>query len=124
MTDTDELLTGLYRLVEIFNEQSIPGYWLVDSLPVLQYLPKWFPGCRAFNDVVDESQNSMERLVVVPKSFAEDKMVLCQLISPVSDDTNLYTRTTTHHAFRLSYYPTLAFVARRMISRLLLQTYI
>jgi cytochrome P450 len=32
------------QVMDDFSEASIPGKWLVDSLPFLQYLPTWLPG--------------------------------------------------------------------------------
>ncbi|EKM56931.1 uncharacterized protein PHACADRAFT_208100 [Phanerochaete carnosa HHB-10118-sp] len=43
VTDNQDLLSKAIRSMEIFTETVIPGAWLVDSLPILDHLPSWFP---------------------------------------------------------------------------------
>ena len=40
----DEILALNYEGAEIFIEAFIPGKYLVESLPILRYIPTWFPG--------------------------------------------------------------------------------
>ncbi|KAJ7910247.1 putative monooxygenase [Mycena leptocephala] len=42
--ENDPFLTAPLTAMENFSEASAPGAWLVDFLPMLQYLPKWMPG--------------------------------------------------------------------------------
>ncbi|OSC99371.1 CyP450 monooxygenase [Trametes coccinea BRFM310] len=42
--DDDEYLTMAEEALESFNQAFIPGKYLVETLPVLRYLPSWFPG--------------------------------------------------------------------------------
>ncbi|KAF7329014.1 putative monooxygenase [Mycena venus] len=43
-TDDDPFLTLGKNAMDIFSRAAEPGVWLVDSMPMLKYLPTWFPG--------------------------------------------------------------------------------
>ncbi|KAJ7241925.1 cytochrome P450 [Mycena haematopus] len=43
-TDDDPFLTLGRAAMDIFSRSAEPGVWLVDSIPLLKYLPAWLPG--------------------------------------------------------------------------------
>ncbi|KAJ7499369.1 cytochrome P450 [Mycena latifolia] len=43
-TDDDPFLALGRAAMDIFSRSAEPGVWLVDSVPLLKYLPTWFPG--------------------------------------------------------------------------------
>ena len=40
----DEYFQMVKRVTDIAEEISIPGRFLVEAVPVLRYVPSWFPG--------------------------------------------------------------------------------
>ncbi|KAI0367639.1 O-methylsterigmatocystin oxidoreductase [Pilatotrama ljubarskyi] len=46
----DRLVTTAERASEIFSEVIVPGRYLVELLPCLNYLPAWFPGAKFKRD--------------------------------------------------------------------------
>ncbi|KAJ7663054.1 cytochrome P450 [Mycena rosella] len=42
--ENDPFLTSPLTAMENFSKSTAPGAWLVDFLPLLQYMPKWMPG--------------------------------------------------------------------------------
>ncbi|KAI9059150.1 CyP450 monooxygenase [Trametes sanguinea] len=44
--DDDEYLVMAEEALESFNQAFIPGKYLVETFPVLRFLPSWFPGAK------------------------------------------------------------------------------
>ncbi|KAK6988623.1 cytochrome P450 [Favolaschia claudopus] len=53
-----------------FSEASIPGRFLVEFIPILKYVPEWFPGAQ-FQRIAKEGRKLSESLRNIP--FAETK---------------------------------------------------
>ncbi|KAJ6557525.1 putative monooxygenase [Mycena capillaripes] len=43
-TNDDPFLTLIRASMSVFTKTAAPGVWLVDSMPILKYLPAWIPG--------------------------------------------------------------------------------
>lgn len=43
--DNDHFVAIAEEALRVGSLAGAPGRWLVDSFPILQYLPEWFPGC-------------------------------------------------------------------------------
>lgn len=67
MTLTQALVAGP---VQTF----VPGTYIVDHLPWLQYVPKWFPGA-SFQRDAEEYRELMRKLREVPFEMAEREIV-------------------------------------------------
>jgi hypothetical protein len=55
----DEFMLATERAVSNLSDAISPGAWLVNSLPSLRFLPRWFPGCRAFNKFAQETKDAV-----------------------------------------------------------------
>ena len=61
-----------------FSSAFTPGKHLVEALPVLRFLPSWFPGTSGFRDEAKELMRTMLQLRDVPWRAAITAMVCCQ----------------------------------------------
>ena len=61
---------GLYAMAETGN----PGSFLVDSIPMMKYIPDWFPGA-GFKKVAKEFRKSVAAMPIVPFEFVKRSMV-------------------------------------------------
>ncbi|KAJ8495679.1 hypothetical protein ONZ45_g12756 [Pleurotus djamor] len=57
-----------------FNESAISGTYLVDSLPILQYLPTWLPGAAFLRYARIAYQDAMD-LLNIPFMQAKERMI-------------------------------------------------
>lgn len=80
----DPLIDVIDHITAMFGEAQIPGRFLVDTLPFLQYLPRWVPGIRDFKCFIDEARLYSERKVNLPMKFVREEMV-CRSVNVVSD---------------------------------------
>ncbi|KAI5888586.1 cytochrome P450 [Schizophyllum commune H4-8] len=55
-----------------FSRASEPG-WLVDSVPILKYVPAWFPGA-SFQRAARAMRRELDRLYDVPLAFVKGEM--------------------------------------------------
>ena len=62
------------RAMQGFARASEPGAFLVDTIPVLKYLPRWFPGAR-FQLEATSMRKDLEQLYDVPFDFVKSAMV-------------------------------------------------
>jgi cytochrome P450 len=64
----------LIKLVETFMRQfsiaTVPGAWLVDMLPWLQYLPEWLPGT-SFKKTARHIRKTYNNAIEIPYGFTE-----------------------------------------------------
>lgn len=54
----------------------LPGAALVNAIPIMQYLPSWFPGA-GFQKIAAESREVTRRMKEVPFQWAENNIVHC-----------------------------------------------
>ncbi|KAJ6571315.1 cytochrome P450 [Mycena capillaripes] len=66
----DPYVSLAYEAVETLSNAGVPGKYLVDSLPILKYVPSWFPGA-SFKRDAEEWKKLSQRLADMP--FAETK---------------------------------------------------
>ncbi|OCB88748.1 cytochrome P450 [Sanghuangporus baumii] len=58
-----------------FSLSAVPGAWIVDILPFLQYFPAWMPGM-AFKRTAVHWRNTLAELVEKPHAFVKKQMCL------------------------------------------------
>lgn len=58
----DPMFAAAIRAAEAVLPAGLPGAWLVNSLPSLQRLPRWFPGCY-FHDFTREIKQMSDDMV-------------------------------------------------------------
>jgi len=73
----DRFLVLVERTMEALAEAGKPGLFLVDSLPILKYVPSWLPGA-GFKRKAIEWKKSIQAAAIVPYEHAKDQMVLFQ----------------------------------------------
>ncbi|KAJ0116179.1 hypothetical protein J7T55_005125 [Diaporthe amygdali] len=56
-----------------FSAATVPGAWLVDTIPVLRYLPKWVPGA-GFQNLAIKWKATLSELGERPMQFVRKKM--------------------------------------------------
>lgn len=60
--------------VEGFSIAAVPGTFLVDALPILKYVPEWFPGA-SFKRKAREWKKSTISMIETPFAAAKEKVV-------------------------------------------------
>ncbi|GFN10642.1 cytochrome P450 [Aspergillus tubingensis] len=58
---------------EQFGKAHTPGTWLVDSFPLLRYLPEWVPGA-GFQTKAREWRSTLDKLAEQPYLFVQEQM--------------------------------------------------
>ncbi|KIK64992.1 hypothetical protein GYMLUDRAFT_220252 [Collybiopsis luxurians FD-317 M1] len=61
------------RAVHAMSEAAIPGTYLVDTFPMLKYVPKWFPGA-GFKRKAAQERLIVERMTREPLNFTKNNM--------------------------------------------------
>ncbi|KAL4061719.1 cytochrome P450, partial [Scleroderma yunnanense] len=61
------------QAVDIFGKATAPGAFLVDSIPILKYVPEWFPGT-GFKRKAREWKVVIDELLDRPYQFVKDQM--------------------------------------------------
>jgi cytochrome P450 len=69
----DPLVDMADRTMEQFSEATIPGRWLVDMFPLLEYLPEWMPG-GAFKKTARIWREDLVETVRVPYEFVKRRV--------------------------------------------------
>lgn len=65
----DPLVNIADRALTNFALTTTPGTFMVDMIPALQYLPRWFPGMRGYWKTVDSWSKDSVLLVEAPYEF-------------------------------------------------------
>ena len=69
----------MIRLVEKANQTAAsvftPGLWLVDTLPLLRYLPAWFPGV-GFKREAERIRKVMAEFANTPYEYTRTALVM------------------------------------------------
>ena len=73
--DDDPLVIIADRALSNFALSTAPGTFMVDRAPVLQFLPKWFPGMKGYWKIVDSWSRDSVLLVEEPYEFARRQNV-------------------------------------------------
>lgn len=61
--------------VFISLQASSPGTFIVDVIPALQYLPRWFPGTRKYWQAMETWDNEMRQMMDEPYDFTRKQIV-------------------------------------------------
>ncbi len=69
----DPLVTQADLAIEQFSAASMPGDWLVDTIPMLRHLPDWMPGT-GFKRTAREWGQTVMEAVERPMSFVKMQM--------------------------------------------------
>ncbi|KAF8147599.1 cytochrome P450 [Mycena galopus ATCC 62051] len=69
----DPYIVRAEAAMNMISKAAIPGEFIVDLLPVLKYLPTWFPLTR-FHTVGEEGRKMIEELVAKPYQYVKDEM--------------------------------------------------
>jgi cytochrome P450 len=69
----DPLVDLADRAMVQFSAATVPGAWLVDIVPVLEYLPEWMPGA-AFKKTARLWRRSLFDTVTMPYEFVKQQM--------------------------------------------------
>lgn len=66
----DPLINLVNKFMHEFSIASVPGAWLVDTIPWLQYLPDWVPGT-GFKKTARAYTKTLDDVVQIPLDFTE-----------------------------------------------------
>ncbi|OCH87155.1 cytochrome P450 [Obba rivulosa] len=69
----DPVIQAIGRVMEDFSEATLPGRFLVDILPVLQYVPAWLPG-GGWKKTVAQYQTNVEHFHDLSYRFAKAEL--------------------------------------------------
>ena len=72
--ENDQYMTIAEKCVEIFTDITVPGRYIVEAFPFLQYLPSWLPGAKFKRDAV-KWKESVDDLRYVPYRAAKRDIV-------------------------------------------------
>ncbi|KAJ7046052.1 cytochrome P450 [Mycena alexandri] len=111
LPENDPYVSLAYEAVQTLSNAGVPGKYLVDSLPILKYVPSWFPGAgfkrdaeewskiarRLANVPLAETKRQME-LGIAPPSFTADS------INALKDCDNTYYTEDTVRAMAATIY--------------------
>ncbi|KAL6787324.1 cytochrome P450 [Trichoderma sp. SZMC 28012] len=61
------------RAMEQFAQAVIPGAWMVDTLPILRYLPEWLPGA-GFRKTAKEWHQTLMETAARPMEFVKTQL--------------------------------------------------
>ncbi|KAF5684660.1 oxidoreductase [Fusarium denticulatum] len=69
----DPLLSTVRKVVDEFGIAAKPGAFMVDLIPILKYIPDWFPGA-GFKTIAQQWRSNLESSVEDPAAFVEHQM--------------------------------------------------
>ncbi|KAG6874550.1 hypothetical protein C0992_007545 [Termitomyces sp. T32_za158] len=72
-SEVERLVEKSERAISTIAESLNPGAMLVNSLPILRYIPAWFPGA-GFQTVIAETRVLTNQLMEVPFRYVKDQM--------------------------------------------------
>jgi hypothetical protein len=70
----DPMITLATQIVSDFDDISTPGRYIVDLLPVIDYLPGWFPGLK-YRQVVVGMKKTLNEFMDRPYKYVEKQLV-------------------------------------------------
>ncbi|KAJ6541415.1 cytochrome P450 [Mycena capillaripes] len=68
-----------------FSEIMRPGAFLIEALPILKYVPSWFPGAN-FKRLAEKYNHTCDELAEVPLAYVKEKMAQGQAASSYTAD--------------------------------------
>jgi hypothetical protein len=74
-TKTDAFVRVGEDAMQRLASAMIPGATLVNTIPMLQYLPPWFPGT-GFHELASETRKLTTQMKEVPFKWTQDNMVI------------------------------------------------
>ena len=90
---TDSYVDIADKVLDEFARATTPGALLVDVLPVLRYIPSWFPGAH-FQRLAAEWRDHLTQMVETPFELVKKQMVRCLLYSTrTSANVRFYSET-------------------------------
>ena len=72
----DPLVDLVDTAISQFGQGAEPGAFLVDVIPVLKYVPAWFPGA-GWKQTAKRFRQTQVTMVDVPYHFVREQMVGC-----------------------------------------------
>ncbi|KAK7062506.1 cytochrome P450 [Favolaschia claudopus] len=90
-----------HQAAKIVQDALVPGRFLVDILPVLRYVPEWFPGVR-FLTFAREGKKLAEKMRDVP--FTDTKRKMASTAQPCFTVNALQALDSSSHSTFKSYY--------------------
>ena len=69
----DKAFLNAVKAMQNLANSILPGEWLVNSVPILQFLPQWFPGCR-FHSFARETRALVHAMVEEPYEQAKERL--------------------------------------------------
>ncbi|KAK7695653.1 hypothetical protein QCA50_000289 [Cerrena zonata] len=89
---TDSFVSIADKVLDEFAQATTPGAFLVDALPILRYIPSWFPGAR-FQRLAAEWRKNLTYMVETPfelvRKQVQEGTAIPSVISGVLEDENL-----------------------------------
>lgn len=82
----DPLVDLVDAAIGQFSASTLPGAWLVDVMPILKYVPVWFPGAN-FQKFAKEWKECLSVMVEKPFNFTKQQMA--EGVAPPSFVSNL-----------------------------------
>jgi len=82
----DPLVDLVETAVSQFGQGTDPGGFLVDVIPVLKYVPSWFPGA-GWKRTAERFRQTRINMTDVPYGFVRDQMVGCLRASFLPEQT-------------------------------------
>ena len=71
----DYFVNVVDKAIANFALATSPGTFLMDIIPILRYLPKWFPGLRRYWELVATWRRETFRMVDEPYEYVKRQMV-------------------------------------------------
>jgi len=72
-TDNDSFVPIMEKAFHVQALVTTPGEWLVESFPILRFVPEYFPGAR-FKRVAKEVARELSRIDMVPFTWAKERI--------------------------------------------------
>ena len=73
----DDFVNIVDKAIANFTLATSPGTFMMDILPVLAYLPRWFPGLRRYWRTMATWKVETFRMVDEPYEYVKHQMVSC-----------------------------------------------
>ncbi|PPQ99406.1 hypothetical protein CVT24_005393 [Panaeolus cyanescens] len=71
--DKDPWMTTIFESLQSIAKAGIPGLYLVDHIPILKYIPSWFPGAE-FKREAERGKKVTDRLVMKPYEAVKESL--------------------------------------------------
>ena len=76
----DPYIANAEQAVHTVFSASLPGKYLVDTLPILKYMPTWMPGA-GFQRTAKQFRSLLRTVLEVPYAAARRKLVSTRFLS-------------------------------------------